>query len=173
MQAAAHRPECQQLADQRAEHDERSGELRRQHPRPEGHRHQAEGEAGQALDEAGNKSADQDVGRDRGHQLCCRKRYEEKPMIAAFDIKSELGKLTMLKDRTPTSTDAEREKAFGRPAPYRDGAIFTAKFAGRSAWERHPQGDEIVQIIDGATTLHVITAEGRQSLALAAGMLAV
>ena len=94
-------------------------------------------------------------------------------MITAFDIKSELGKLTMLKNRTPTSTDAEREKAFGRPAPYRDGAIFTAKFAGRSAWERHPQGDEIVQIIDGATTLHVITAEGRQSLALKAGMLAV
>jgi quercetin dioxygenase-like cupin family protein len=58
-------------------------------------------------------------------------------------------------------------------APYRDGAIFAAKFAGTSAWERHPQGDEIVQIVDGATTLHLMTEAGRQSLTLTAGMLAV
>jgi hypothetical protein len=36
-------------------------------------------------------------------------------------------------------------------ASHRYGTIFTAKFAGRSAWERHPQGDEIVQIVDGTT----------------------
>ena len=58
-------------------------------------------------------------------------------------------------------------------APYRDGAIFTAKFAGTSAWERHPQGDEIVQIVDGATTLHLMTAEGTQSVTLSAGMMVV
>ena len=54
-----------------------------------------------------------------------------------------------------------------------DGAIFTAKVAGKSAWERHPNGDEIVQVIDGATTLHLITSEGRQSLTLSAGMMVV
>jgi len=57
--------------------------------------------------------------------------------------------------------------------PYRDGAVFVAKFAGKSAWERHPQGDEIVHIVEGRTTLHLITAEGRQSLVLKAGMLVV
>ena len=94
-------------------------------------------------------------------------------MITVVDLKAEFAKLTMLQHRTPTSTDAERERAFGRVAPYRDGAIFTAKFAGTSAWERHPQGDEIVQIVDGATTLHLITAEGRQSVTLRAGMLTI
>jgi quercetin dioxygenase-like cupin family protein len=49
----------------------------------------------------------------------------------------------------------------------------TAKFAGTSAWERHPNGDEIVQIIDGATTLYLLTDEGKQSMELKAGMLAV
>ena len=78
-------------------------------------------------------------------------------MIPIVDLKTEFAKLKMLKGRTPTSSEAEREGAFGRVAPYRDGAIFTAKFAGRSAWERHPQGDEIVQIVDGTTTLHLIT----------------
>jgi quercetin dioxygenase-like cupin family protein len=94
-------------------------------------------------------------------------------MITVVDLKAEFAKLTMLEGRTPTSSEAERERAFGRVAPYRDGAIFTAKFAGTSAWERHPQGDEIVQIVDGATTLHLMTGEGRQSLLLGAGMVAI
>jgi quercetin dioxygenase-like cupin family protein len=94
-------------------------------------------------------------------------------MVAVLDIRAEFAKLTMLKGRTPTSSEDERKGAFARLAPYRDGAIFTAKFSGTSAWERHPQGDEIVQIVDGTTTLHLMTAEGRQSLALSAGMMAI
>jgi quercetin dioxygenase-like cupin family protein len=94
-------------------------------------------------------------------------------MIPVIDLKAEFAKLTMLRDRTPTSSEAERKGAFARLAAYRDGAIFTAKFAGISAWERHPQGDEIVQIVDGATTLHLMTAQGRQSVALTAGMMAI
>jgi quercetin dioxygenase-like cupin family protein len=94
-------------------------------------------------------------------------------MIPILDLNAEFAKLTMLKHRTPTSSEAERKGAFARLAPYRDGAIFTAKFAGRSAWERHPQGDEIVQIVDGATTLHLMTAEGRQSVPLRSGMVAI
>lgn len=94
-------------------------------------------------------------------------------MIPVIDLKTEFAKLTMLRGRTPTSPEAERTGAFACLAPYRDGGLFTAKFAGTSAWERHPQGDEIVQIVDGATTLHLMTAEGRQSLPLSAGMLAI
>lgn len=94
-------------------------------------------------------------------------------MIAIIDLKAEFAKLTMLKGRTPTSSEAVLGGAFGRPAPYRDGAVFTAKFAGKSAWERHPQGEEIVQIIDGSTTLHVITEAGRQSAKLEAGMMVI
>ncbi|MGA3001624.1 MAG: cupin domain-containing protein [Acetobacteraceae bacterium] len=94
-------------------------------------------------------------------------------MPIVLDLKAEFARLEMLKNRTPTSSDAARKGAFARVAPYRDGAIFAAKFAGTSAWERHPQGDEIVQIVDGATTLHLMTAAGRQSLTLTAGMLAV
>ena len=60
-------------------------------------------------------------------------------MIPVVDFKAEFARLTMLKNRTPTSSEAEREGAFARLAPYRDGAIFAARFAGTSAWERHPQ----------------------------------
>ena len=94
-------------------------------------------------------------------------------MVTVVDLKAELAKLTMLKGRTPTTPEEARKGAFARLAPYRDGAIFTAKFAGTGAWERHPQGDEIVHIVEGATTLHLMTEAGRQSLTLGAGMLAI
>jgi hypothetical protein len=94
-------------------------------------------------------------------------------MTTVIDLNAECAKLTKLKNRTPLSSEADRKGAFARVAPYRDGAIFTAKFAGKSAWERHPRGEEIVQIIDGATTLHLLTDEGKQSLSLTAGMIAI
>jgi len=94
-------------------------------------------------------------------------------MTVVVDLASELSKLTMLEGRTPTSTEADRAGAFGRLAPYRDGAIFVAKFSGISAWERHPKGDEIVQVLDGETELRLLTDSGRQSLTLTRGMMVI
>jgi quercetin dioxygenase-like cupin family protein len=51
--------------------------------------------------------------------------------------------------------------------------MFVGKFAGTSAWERHPQGDEIVQILEGAATLHLMTEEGRQSVILKEGTMVI
>jgi quercetin dioxygenase-like cupin family protein len=94
-------------------------------------------------------------------------------MTAVFDLDAELAKLTMLKGRTPATADTEKQGATARLVPYRDGAIFATKFAGISAWERHPQGDEIVQIVEGSTILYLMTAEGRQSLTLTAGTMVI
>jgi hypothetical protein len=65
-------------------------------------------------------------------------------VLTIMDLKAELAKLTRLHGRTPETPTAERERAFAKLAPYPDGAIFTGKFAGESARERHPNGDEIV-----------------------------
>jgi mannose-6-phosphate isomerase-like protein (cupin superfamily) len=100
---------------------------------------------------------------------------EEARMITILDLEAELAKLTMLRGRTPQMTEAERKgtRAFATLAPFRDGNIFSAKFAGDGAWERHPNGDELVQIVDGAATLHIMTAEGPQSHAVHAGMVVI
>src|SRR5204863_9038065 len=58
-------------------------------------------------------------------------------------------------------------------ATSRVGNIYTAKSSGDAAWERHPNGDEIVQIVEGATTLHIMTENGPQSFALKTGMVAI
>jgi len=96
-------------------------------------------------------------------------------MITILDLKAELGKLTMLRGRTPQTTEAERKGsgAFATLAPFRDGNIFSAKFAGDGAWERHPNGDELVQIVDGSATLHLMTEDGPKTFGLSAGMLVI
>ena len=96
-------------------------------------------------------------------------------MIKILDLKDEVGKLPMLRGRRPETTEAERQQsgAFRTLAPYRDGNIYSARFAGEAAWERHPNGDELVQIVDGATTLHLMTEKGLESHELTAGMVAV
>ena len=94
-------------------------------------------------------------------------------MATLIDLNTELTKLKMLRERTPQTTRAERQGSSAQLAPYRDGAIFTTKFAGEGGWERHRNGDELVHIIDGAATLHLMTEEGPQALTLSAGMIAI
>jgi mannose-6-phosphate isomerase-like protein (cupin superfamily) len=94
-------------------------------------------------------------------------------MLSVIDLKGELTKLRMLRGRTPQTTSAEREGTAARLVAYRDGHIFTSKFAGKGAWERHPVGEELVHIIDGEGILDIETADGVQSVAVRAGTLAI
>ena len=96
-------------------------------------------------------------------------------MIRIIDLNAEIGKLPMLEGRRPETSEAERRAsgAFVNLSPFRDGNIFSAKFSGNAAWERHPNSDELVQIVSGSTTLHIMAAEGPQSFRLSAGMVAV
>ena len=92
-------------------------------------------------------------------------------MLAITDLNAEFAKLKMSRGRTSQTTAAERaeSRSFARLMPYRDGAIFITKFAGTGHWERHPKGDEIVQIIDGATTIHVVSDGRSEAFNLSAG----
>src|SRR5436305_15086566 len=95
----------------------------------------------------------------------CSSSQRRESVITILDAKAEIGKLKMLRGRTPTTPESERKGAFAKLAEYRDGGIFTARFSGRGPWERHQTGDELVQIVDGATTMHLMTADGPQTLA--------
>ena len=87
-------------------------------------------------------------------------------MIAVLDLNAELAKLAHFA-RTPTSPEAERKKGLATLAPYRDGGIFTSKFSGTGGWERHPNGDEIVHILEGATCCVRSPTTGRRSRSFA------
>ena len=94
-------------------------------------------------------------------------------MLTILDLNAEFTKLKMLRGRTPETPEADRQGAFARLAPYRDSAINVAKFSGEGRWERHVNGDEIVQVVDGSTTFHIMTDEGPQSHVLKAGMVVI
>jgi|SRR5271166_4053227 len=94
-------------------------------------------------------------------------------MLTILDMSAEFAKLRMLRGRTPETPEAERAGAFARLAPYRDSAINAAKFSGEGPWERHINGDEIVQVVDGATNFQIMFEDGPQSCALKAGMVVI
>ena len=83
-------------------------------------------------------------------------------MPDTFSIPEIFGGLTYLPDRTPETPDDVSNDAFAEVAGYRDGAIFVAHYAGNSAWERHPEGDEIVAVLEGKTTVFLLE-DGRES----------
>jgi mannose-6-phosphate isomerase-like protein (cupin superfamily) len=90
-----------------------------------------------------------------------------------LDLTAELAKLTMFRERTPTSTREERKGSSTGVTAYRDATVFVSKSAGKGAWERHPDGDELVYVVDGEATLQVGGASGTQSLHVDAGKLAI
>ena len=96
-------------------------------------------------------------------------------MTTILDVRATLAKMPRMRDRRPESTEAERKAtgAFVTLAPYRDGNIYGAKFYGDAAWERHPNGDELVQIVDGSCTVYLMTDNGLESHEVGAGTVIV
>jgi mannose-6-phosphate isomerase-like protein (cupin superfamily) len=99
----------------------------------------------------------------------------EEPVPTIVDLKAATERLNMLRGRRPDMLEAERKASggFATLSPFRDGNLFTAKFSGDGAWERHPNGDELVQVIEGAATLHIIEGDEPRSYAIRAGMLVI
>jgi hypothetical protein len=92
-------------------------------------------------------------------------------MIQPVDLHRDLAGLLLLKERYGHPTDAESLKSFATLAAYRDGGIYATHFSESSGWERHPHGNEVVQILEGATRFDMIVDAVMQSLELSAGML--
>ncbi len=79
------------------------------------------------------------------------------PKATPININDQLAQLTFFASRTPQTTDEEIQGAFGLLSEYRDGGVFIAHYAGLSEWERHEQGDEIVMVVEGETTLVLLS----------------
>ena len=94
-------------------------------------------------------------------------------MIKTIDLNRDLAGLVKLEGRGAHTTEDEAQASFMSLGDFRDGGLFAANFSGSSGWERHLKGDEIVQIVEGATRLDVIVGDEIESHELTAGMLLV
>jgi quercetin dioxygenase-like cupin family protein len=93
--------------------------------------------------------------------------------LKAFDINATVASLPLLKGQTAETEGAEAAAAFATIATTENGAVFTGSFEGQSAWERHPNGDELVQVIGGKTQLTIIQEQVPVVLEMKAGMVTV
>lgn len=89
----------------------------------------------------------------------------------AVDIDAAIAPLPVLKDRTPDTQGPEADNAFTTLTE--TGGVFAGSFEGTSAWERHPNGDELVQVLSGETQLTIKMDDGDHTLHMKAGMVAV
>lgn len=91
----------------------------------------------------------------------------------AVDIDAAIAPLPVLKNRTPDTEGPEAASAFATLAETENGGVFAGSFEGISQWERHPNGDELVQVLSGATQLTVKMDDGDHTLHMKAGMITV
>src|ERR1051325_11484109 len=89
-----------------------------------------------------------------------------------IDVNAEAAKLTMFRGQTPRTTRAERKGTSTQLGRYRDGLLLMGKAAGTGHWETHPV-DEMDHVLDGTATLDILLADGPQSFAVGAGMIAI
>jgi len=69
-----------------------------------------------------------------------------------------------------TVTTAEEDAAaFPRLDSFNDGAIYVGRFSGQTPWERHPDADELLYVLDGAVDITLLTAGGPAQVSVAAG----
>ena len=94
-------------------------------------------------------------------------------MPKAVDISDAIAQLPVLLNRTRDSQGPEVDAAFTMLAETQDGGVFAGSFEGESAWERHGNGDELVQVLKGEARLTILTGDGPIVLEMKAGMLTI
>lgn len=94
-------------------------------------------------------------------------------MTKAVDIQDALTGRPTLKGRTPFTSGEDMAPVFATLADTGKTGIFAGSFEGESAWERHRNGDELVQVLAGHATVSVLTADGRADLEMSAGMVTI
>ncbi|WKE66973.1 cupin domain-containing protein [Gallaecimonas kandeliae] len=71
----------------------------------------------------------------------------------AISIEEGFGKVKCFENRTPETAEGDMQDAFVKLADFDRSAIYLTHYVGFSEWERHPAGDELVQVVEGETTL--------------------
>ena len=90
-----------------------------------------------------------------------------------IDLHASFELLEFLANRTPESYGVDPETFASRLADYRNGGVFVSHWAGLGEWERHPNGDEIVMVIEGEARVFLIQQDEETECRLAAGELIV
>jgi len=77
---------------------------------------------------------------------------KQKPQT--LNVEQALSKTHFLYKRTPSNPDhTDGRSAYATLSDFGNGGVYVANYSGYSEWERHPHGDEMVQVLEGETCL--------------------
>jgi quercetin dioxygenase-like cupin family protein len=86
-------------------------------------------------------------------------RIAASPALVAHDLNAVL-RATPAVTISAASTGAQVDEAFRRLASFNESTLFVGRFTGRSPWERHRGGDELLYILEGEVEITVLTDDG-------------
>jgi len=69
----------------------------------------------------------------------------------------------------PTFQTPDGKAAFWIGDAFNGGMISVGRFSGQSPWERHPDGDELVHVLEGDVEITVLSDDGPVRATVAAG----
>lgn len=92
---------------------------------------------------------------------------------SAISVLDEFNKVTCFKGRTPETASEQMKDAFSKVSDFDQSGIYLTHYAGFSEWERHAAGDELVQVIEGETTLVLLSGDTEVRNELKSGELLV
>lgn len=90
------------------------------------------------------------------------------PQLIAHDVAAaltDLGELNVV----PGTTEAEAFAAVRELAAFNQCMLGLTRFSGRSPWERHPDGDEFLHVLEGEVDFTILTDERPVQLTVCAG----
>jgi mannose-6-phosphate isomerase-like protein (cupin superfamily) len=70
---------------------------------------------------------------------------------------------------TPTTTEADAVGAMRQLGTLNQCLLGAIRFSGLTPWERHPDADELLHVLEGAVDLTVLIEDGPRSVTLTAG----
>src|SRR5262245_28986738 len=98
----------------------------------------------------------------------------EKQSMKPHDVKVLAGRLSRVQLRRASGDDtAFAGTPFAKLAAFNGGGVFVGRFTGRTPWERHRRGDELVHVLDGEVDLTVMTPRRPVHVTLSTGGLVV
>lgn len=92
--------------------------------------------------------------------------------MIAHDIGAALNTLSVLQV-TPSMAEQAAGEALRPIAQLNGSLVGVSRFAGRTPWERHTGGDELVQVVEGEIKVTLLAETGPVSVSLSPGMLVV
>lgn len=90
---------------------------------------------------------------------------EVKPPVALGDLVRDLPTLRIAAD----TTESEANAAMRSIGWLNDRMLGVIRFSGQTPWERHPDGDELLHVLDGEVLITVLTDSGRHEIAARSG----